>query len=412
MTDPTPQPQEAAFPHWRRNRAGLPVAAFFQSIGFTMASPFLPLILREMGVVQHVETWVGYLLGIYFLLSFSLTTLWGAVADHYGRKLMVLRTSLGMGLVYLLLPFAPSLWWFLPIFLLLGTTNGFIPACQALVATTTPHGRLGSALSRMQTGQLVGGMLGPVLAAAVAGLLPAYRDLYWLAAGLSLLAGLIALVLSREDFVRPPGRLELNPVRDLRVILRQPDVWVLYLVFITYTLSLNGSVAVVSVYTLRIVEQGGPVEPARLNFWLGMVAVALPVGAALAVPFWGRLLDKIGPQRVLPVGLASGAAAVLLMALVRAPWQIAAARLLLGGVAVCIGPAGIALVKARTPTGMDSRVLAWLAASGMLGMGLGPLLAGLVGPWLGLRVYFALNAALVAGGLLLWQQTRPRAHSG
>jgi hypothetical protein len=38
-------------------------------------------------------------------------------------------------------------------------------------------------------------------------------------------------------------------------------------------------------------------------------------------------------------------------------------------------------------------------------MGLAPFAAGLIGPALGLRAYFALTIALMLGGLVLWTRT-------
>ncbi|MFI5400803.1 MAG: MFS transporter, partial [SAR324 cluster bacterium] len=115
---PEESDEDLRFPFWRRNRIALSLCAFAQSISFGLSYPFLPLVLREMGVADHLETWVGYLVGAYFALSFVLTPVWGVVADHFGRKAMVLRTSLGMAVVYLLLPLAPSVHWFIPLFLL------------------------------------------------------------------------------------------------------------------------------------------------------------------------------------------------------------------------------------------------------------------------------------------------------
>jgi MFS family permease len=400
------------YPHWRRNRFSLQFSAFFQSIGFGISNPFLPLVLREMGVLDNLETWVGYLIGVYFTLSFVLTPVWGAVADHYGRKVMVLRTSIGMGIIYAVLPFTTSLPWFVVVFLLLGTTNGLIPSCQALIATTTPARLLPSSLALLQTGALVGGTLGPAVGAALAGWLPTYRDLFWVASAATLAAGLIALLFARENFVRPEGKLELHPVRDVGMLLRIPGVPALLMICLTYQLTYNGSVPVVSVYTLHLLEAAGMREPHQINTWVGVVSVALPIGSALAVPLWGRLLDRFGPSKLLPLCLGSGALGVVLLTAVFSPLQLAVTRLVLGMMAVGIGPAAIALVKGRAPAGMESRVLAFMTGCGMIGMGGGPLMAGIIGPLFGLRSYFALNCALLVLGYYLWRRaTRPVAPS-
>jgi MFS family permease len=410
----SPSPDSAAtenrdellrFPFWRRNRIGLALCTFSQAISFGVSYPFLPLVLKEMGVTEHPETWVGYLVGAYFTLSFVLTPVWGGVADHYGRKAMVLRTSFGMTAVYLLLPLAPSVAWFIPLFLLMGTTNGLVAAAQALAATTSPPRRMGSVLSLVQSGSLLGGMLGPVLGAVLAHALPHYRYMYWCSAAASCSSGLFALFLARERFVPPDARFALHLVQDFRQIVRLPNIVVLFAAFVVYTLTFNGGVPVVSVYTMDLLGRAGA-PASEIPFWLGVVSIALPIGSTLAAQVWGRLMDRFGPEAVLTVGLLAGAATLVPMVLVTSPAQLAGARLLTGMSAIGIGPAGIAMVKARAPAGMDSRVLSYLAACGMLGMGAGPFIAGQVGPRLGLPSYFALNAAALFALAIWWLRSR------
>ncbi len=401
--------EDAQYPYWRRNRVALSLCTFSQSISFGLSFPFLPLVLRDMGITEHIETWVGYLIGTYFSLSFVLTPVWGVVADHYGRKAMVLRTSFGMAAVYVLLPFAPSVYWFVPIFLLMGTTNGLVASAQALAATSSPPRRMGSVLSLVQSGGLIGGMVGPVVGATLAHLLPAYRDLYWCSAAASGISGLLALLLARERFEPPFGRFEVHLVQDFRQIVRLPNAVVLFAAFVIYTLTFNGSVPVISVYVIDLVHRAGAPD-SDAPFWLGVVSIALPIGAALAAQLWGRLMDRVGAETVLTLGLLAGAVALVPVVLAGTPLQLAGARLLLGMGSIGIGPAGITMLKARAPAGMDSRVLAYLAACGMLGMGVGPFIAGQIGPYIGLPSYFALNAAALL--VLVWAWRRSLRASG
>jgi MFS family permease len=60
------------------------------------------------------------------------------------------------------------------------------------------------------------------------------------------------------------------------------------------------------------------------------------------------------------------------------------------------------LLKKHAPPGMDARAISYAASFQFIAMGLAPFAAGLVGPVLGLRAYFALNIALTVAGLVLW----------
>jgi hypothetical protein len=49
-----------------------------------------------------------------------------------------------------------------------------------------------------------------------------------------------------------------------------------------------------------------------------------------------------------------------------------------------------------------------MSAFQFFGMGVAPFLAGLIGPVMGMRAYFALTIALMAGGLWLWRHASDR----
>ena len=408
MIAAAPGADSEAHAYWRQNATALAAAGFLLSAGFSASGPFLPLVAREMGVAGHVETWVGFVLGGYFGLSFFLTPVWGVVADHYGRKAMVLRTSFGMGVLTLLMPVAPNLASFTVLYLLMGTTNGFIPSCQALVATTTPARRLGSSLALVHAGALLGGTIGPALGAYAAGLLPRYRDLFYLNAGLVLVAGLLALLFARERYGRPGTPFRLHLLRDLRIIVRIPNAVVLFLVMFATSVTFFGSGPIVTVYVLELLNPAGSPGAADVNFWVGAVSVAFTAASALCVPAWGKLADRLGPPRVLTLSLLLGGLATLPVVFVESVSQLAAARFLAGAFAVGMGPAALAILKARSPRGMEGRVLSYSAAFSALGMGLGPFVAGQIGPWLGLRAFFVLNSALLLGLLVAWWRSWER----
>ena len=65
-------------------------------------------------------------------------------------------------------------------------------------------------------------------------------------------------------------------------------------------------------------------------------------------------------------------------------------------------PAIIRLLRSYAPPGMDARAISYASSFQCIGNGLVPFCAGLIGPVLGLRVYFGLCTVLTLGGLMLW----------
>ena len=71
--------------------------------GTSMVIPFIPLFLREkLGFVDEAERAIAVsLFSSVGLLSFCISNpLWGAVADRYGRKLMLLRAYFVTGITF------------------------------------------------------------------------------------------------------------------------------------------------------------------------------------------------------------------------------------------------------------------------------------------------------------------------
>jgi MFS family permease len=90
-------------------------------------------------------------------------TLWGSLADRKGRKLMLLRASLGMAIAILLQAFATNVWQLLILRGVMGLTSGYIPNAMALVASQAPRERSGWALSTLSTAQISGVIGGPLM---------------------------------------------------------------------------------------------------------------------------------------------------------------------------------------------------------------------------------------------------------
>ena len=96
-TSQIPISEDRRFPYWRANLRVVPLSNLLCSLGFSLSWPFLPLMLRGLGVERGLETWVGNMVLAFYIVSFVMNPIWGGIADHYGRKIMMLRASLGMG---------------------------------------------------------------------------------------------------------------------------------------------------------------------------------------------------------------------------------------------------------------------------------------------------------------------------
>lgn len=135
--------------NWKRNLYVVWFGCFLTGAAFSLIMPFLPLYVEELGVTDYEELnlWTGAAFSITFLFSAIAAPFWGKLSDRKGRKLMLLRSALGMAIVMLLMGFAQNVWQLLFLRALLGLLGGFVPNANALIATQVPVKRTGWALA-------------------------------------------------------------------------------------------------------------------------------------------------------------------------------------------------------------------------------------------------------------------------
>src|ERR1700746_1733472 len=171
ISDPPAETETAALPtvgvapHWRQTLWAMVGIQFVMTAAFSMLTPIMPLFLPVLGVESEaaLDIWAGILNGIPARAPPFASPLWGQVADRHGRKLMLLRSSLAIGLFTALMGASANVWQFFGCRALMGVFAGFSSAAIALVASQVPEDRLGYSLGWLSTGQLVGSLVGPII---------------------------------------------------------------------------------------------------------------------------------------------------------------------------------------------------------------------------------------------------------
>src|SRR2546430_17314570 len=89
--------------------------------------------------------------------------IWGALADRYGRKPMLVRAMGGGAVITALLIVAPNVWVVLALRVLQGLVTGTVAPARALVAAITPSDELGYSMGLMEASGFLGGAAGPLV---------------------------------------------------------------------------------------------------------------------------------------------------------------------------------------------------------------------------------------------------------
>ncbi len=391
-------------PHWRRNMRALAAGNVLINIGWNASFAFLPLIVKSMGVERDLELLVGVMLFGYYAVSCTFTPVWGVLADYYGRKTMILRAGFGMATGFTVLAFTSSPIAFALVLMVTGLANGYVPAGQALIATTTPRREVGGALALTQAGASTGTLVGPLIGAGLIGVLPSMHSLFSFTGIAMYVAGFLALFMVREHHVRPAHPLRIDLRGDIAQLWRVPQLKLLYFMQVLFAFTVYGAVSNVTLFALELLGERTRYAGFAVETWVAMMAMGFTIASIVVLPYWGRMLDKHSTTRVLTMIMTGTLITSILLPLVRNPLELLIARIAFALFVSGLPPTLIRMIRDRAPHGMEARTLSYGTAIQQMGSATAPLVAGLLAPYLGLRGYFALASILIALGWWFWRR--------
>src|SRR5205085_2832993 len=244
-------PHLGAAAYWQQTLWAMVGIQFVMTAAFSMLTPIMPLFLPVLGVESEaaIDIWAGVLNGVTSLVAAFASPLWGQVADRHGRKLILLRSSLAIGLFAALMGAAGDVWQFFGCRALLGVFAGSSSAAMALVASQVPEDRLGYSLGWLSTGQLVGSLVGPIIGGILADLTGSYRiPFYCTSATIFLALGLVWFSV-REEFTKPAGgRNRRGTLSSLFALITTPALLALFFVLLMAQFGVRTVQPIVTLY--------------------------------------------------------------------------------------------------------------------------------------------------------------------
>jgi MFS transporter, DHA1 family, multidrug resistance protein len=389
--------------HWKRNLIVLCVAQTITQIGFSAYQPFLPYYVQALGVKDYGQAarWMALFDTSAALAMMVFAPLWGALADRYGRKLMLMRATAAGSVLACLMAAVGSPGQLVVLRTLQGAFCGSVAAAITLVATETPEEKLGQSLGIMQTTQFVGQATGPLVGGILADVL-GYRAVFPVSAALMLIALVSIALLVREQHrpLRPKvggARLTLNP-RSLAAVTSR-NTLVLLLVLACNSLALAVLSPVLALYIKSLNS-----DSHRLGTLAGSIISISSLTCSVSALFLGHLGDRYGRKRILLCCVIGSALIYIPQSLARSAMQLLALRAIQGVFMGGISPIGNALLARSTPHDRRGTVFG-LVSSASSGVGaVGPMLGATVASAWGMAStfwvtagLFALIAALVGG---------------
>lgn len=388
---------------WKRNLYILWLGTFFSAAGIGMIIPFLPLYVQELGVydVKQAALWAAAIFGINHLMIALVSPFWGRFSDKYGQKLTMIRSGFGLAIIIAAMGLVHTPLQLLLLRALFGTMGGFSVCAVALMAIEAPKEQVGKALGTLQTGQVSGQLLGPLLGGFMAEWL-GMRNSFFFTGLFILIATVLVLIGVKETrqyskfrfahLKRQPRAIASGTVAEKpglkQLIKQQPALWTLFVSTFLIAASFQSISPIITLYVKSMNVES------HVELMAGLIFASSALGTVIAAPILGKLGDRYGHIKILLCSLFAIALLYVPQAQIANPWVLMGARFLSG---LCVGgliPSISSLLRSLTPTSIQGSVFSYNASANSLGNVSGSLFGGVVASSFGIPVVFYIVAAV------------------
>jgi DHA1 family tetracycline resistance protein-like MFS transporter len=308
----TATPPDAPLPRRRAALVFIFVTVMLDMLALGMIIPVLPKLIEafEGGNTARAAEMVGVFGTTWALMQFVASPVLGALSDRFGRRPVILLSNFGLGLDYVLMALAPTLWWLFVGRLVSGVTSASVVTAFAYVADVTPPDRRARAYGVMGAAFGAGFVIGPALGGALSAIGP--RAPFWVAAAFSLLNALYGVLILPESLpAARRGRVDwrrANPLGSLRLLRSHPELIGLASVHFLYYFAHQSLQNVFVLYT------GYRYGWSAVDVGWALAAVGVTI-AAVQGGLVGRIVAAVGERRTMVAGLTLGALGFLIYGL-------------------------------------------------------------------------------------------------
>ncbi|KAA0545433.1 multidrug efflux MFS transporter [Bacillus sp. BGMRC 2118] len=374
-------------------------ANFFVAASATMVLPFLSIYIETFGSFSndYVQRWSGFVFSITFLSALFFSPIWGRISDRYGYKKILMITGFGISASIFLMGFAKSVEQLFFLRMFMGIVTGFIPTSIAFISSQTPKETVGKTLATLQTGNVSGGLLGPLIGGAI---VDAVGFEYTFIVTSIFIAGaalLVTVFIKEEKKTASQLKKTFSRKEVFFQVFRSP---LLIMSMIVSLIIQTANFSIQPILALYVKELNAGTTVALLS---GLAFSVTGLGNLLATRRWGNLGDRIGYEKVVLLLLILSAIFFIPQAFVSTLWQLVILRFFLGMSLGGIIPCMTAFIRIQAPQAMQGEVLGYNVSFRFLGNVIGPSLGGILASLFGISSVFVITGSLfMIAALLLW----------
>src|SRR5438445_4707594 len=289
------------------------VTVMLDMLALGLIAPVLPKLVLSFlnNDMTRAANWNGIFLTVFAAMQFFFSPVIGVLSDRFGRRPVLLLSSLGLGLDYVVMALAPTIGWLFLGRIISGITASSIPTAFAYIADVTPKEKRAGAFGVIGAAFGIGFTLGPAIGGLVGNTNP--RTAFWVAAGFSLTNWLYGFLFVPESLSRDQRKdfswRRANPVGSLTLLRSHPDLWKLATIqFLAYV-----SHEIFAIWALYAIYRFGW-GPRSIGESLVVVGICT---AAISGGLTGRIVAWLGERRTLYIGQFFGAVGMVIAGLAR-----------------------------------------------------------------------------------------------
>ncbi|HEV8671393.1 MAG TPA: MFS transporter [Candidatus Limnocylindria bacterium] len=274
------------------------LAGLCEVCAYGQVTAFTPLHLPEIGIEPtEVAFWVGAITSASSVVGLPFLPFWGALADRFGRKPLIIRSFVAAFVALALTAIAPNVWVFAVARGIQSLGLGNTGLMLATLAENAPRERVGLAFGLVNGANPVGAFLGPLVGGPIV-------DQVGFGALLASDALVMALVVALLVFGYRDGFAPGKTTRSLTAMARDGVVLIvrsrrLRVLFPAYFVLFSGWMLAYIYVPLIVARLYSGTDPATV---VGVVFGAGGVTALVATPGIGALADRFGHWRTLLSG--------------------------------------------------------------------------------------------------------------
>lgn len=376
---------------WKILLAMMVTFALMMSSSYTMLIPFLPIYMQsELGATaDNVSLWSGVTYAITFAISAFVSPIWGKLSDKMGKKPMIIRASFLLAITYFLGGIVRTPFELFLVRAFQGIASGLWPACLVMMSACVPKNKIGISMGLMQSANICGGIIGPLLGGILATAFGMRNSFYVGAVALSLIT-VTTILFVKEPPVAPEKEINKAQNTSYLSFIKDKNILILLLCVCMTNLVILQIQPIVSLYVQQLSHNSD-----KAVLLTGFIMSLGGIAGALASPLWGKTGQKVGFYKTITLAFIS---AGLLMSLQGVPNSLVLFGLMqfLCGLGFSgIFPSANSILVLLTPPSSRGMGFGSLFSAQMIGGALGPVIGGVIVSFMSFNTVYIISGSIL-----------------